>query len=185
MSFEVYLVTSPSGRRYVGLTSIGAAERWRAHVRDARHGATKSILHSAIRKYGARAFSHTLLERMSTEAGAKRAEILWIRELGTQAPGGYNVTAGGEGILGYRFTAESKARRSAARKGVPRPELVGRKASVETRAKMRAAKLGVPRAPGIAEKTATSQRGRKHTEKARAKMRAGQQARWARARSRS
>jgi hypothetical protein len=120
---------------------------------------------------------------MSTEAGAKHAEKLWIRELGTFGSSGYNATTGGEGVTGYEFSAESRARMSAKRLGRPRPDLVGKRASEETRAKMRAAKLGVPRAPGIAEKTAASQRGRKHTEEARAKMRAGQQARYARERA--
>ncbi len=104
---EVYCHTSPSGKKYVGLSSNGADRRWREHVKLAKGGSPQRF-HRAIRKYGAANFTHEVLERMTTEAGAKRAEQLWIRELGTFGSG-YNATAGGDGVPGLKHRPESIA----------------------------------------------------------------------------
>lgn len=125
------------------------ARRWAAHVDRAKHG-SRLPLHNAIRKYGAGAFTSRLLERMSTPDGARRAERLWIAELGAFGPRGYNATAGGEGVLGYKQDPAVMARVHAAAKT---PEAVakmaatmrGRRHTTETIAKMSATKRG--RAP--------------------------------------
>jgi group I intron endonuclease len=140
MVVEVYCVTSPSGKRYVGQTARGFAQRWAEHKMAARSG-NPAPLYRALRKYGAEKFSTALLERMSTEAGAKRAERLWVRELGTFGPRGYNSTAGGEGTLGHRHTPETRAKITAAQIGRP-SGMLGKKASAETRAKQAAANTG-------------------------------------------
>lgn len=164
---EVYLLESPSGRQYVGLTSAGFKTRWRSHTHSARHGSPYA-LHRAIRKYGAAAFTHRILERMSTEAGARQAERLWIAELGTQT-NGYNETAGGDGVLSP--SAEARARMGN-RKGCS-PEtrakiaatLTGRKLGPQTpehRARIAAANTGnVPTAETRA-KISAANTGRKH-----------------------
>jgi group I intron endonuclease len=97
---DVYLHRAPNGKGYVGISARGMHERWRGHLRSAGKG-SRLLFHAAIRKYGADAFTHELLERMSTEAGAKRAEQLWIAALSTFAPSGYNLTLGGEGPSGF------------------------------------------------------------------------------------
>ena len=157
--FEVYCATSPSGKRYVGVTARGEKLRWSEHAQAARSGSPLP-LHRAIRKYGARAFQRTLLERMSTEAGAHHAERLWIAELGTYGRGGYNSTAGGEGTLGRVLSAESRARISVAHTGRVRSAearanmSAGRKGLVptlETKAKMSAAQTARRRAPVSAD----------------------------------
>jgi group I intron endonuclease len=148
--FEVYVFTSPSGKRYVGFTGRPRA-RWLQHVAAARSG-SQLPFHRAIRQYGAGAMRRELLERMSTEAGAKRAEQLWIRELGTLAPHGYNLTLGGEGTLGFR----------------PGPEV---------RAKMSASHLGRPIDPATVSKSAASRRGAKRSAETRAKLSAARRAR--------
>lgn len=135
--FEVYCITSPSGKRYVGFTSIGSDRRWSAHVKDAKSGSV-CPLHHAIRKYGPEAFTRSLLERMTTEAGAKRAEQLWIKELGTFG-GGYNATLGGEGTFGCAKSPETRAKIGAAG--------IGRKHSPDARARIAAAQRGKKRSP--------------------------------------
>lgn len=160
--FEVYCLTSPSGKRYVGFTSQGAERRWRAHVRDAKRGRDYPLYH-AIRKYGPDAFSLSLLERMTTDAGAKRAEQLWIKELGTFGPGGYNATLGGEGMLGAIRSPETRAKIGNANRG--------KITSPETRAKMSAAALRLPpRSPETAAKIGAANRGKKRSPETRAKM---------------
>jgi group I intron endonuclease len=117
MRFEVYKHTAPNGKAYVGVTRIGVARRWGEHVAASRNGTVP--VHAAIRKYGADAFSHETLEVMTTEAGAKRAEQLWIAELGTFGATGYNATRGGEGRQGVRgpLSSEHRAALSRVRKG--------------------------------------------------------------------
>ena len=39
-----------------------------------------------------------------------KAETLWIKNLRTLAPGGYNLTTGGEGASGLRHTEETRAK---------------------------------------------------------------------------
>ncbi len=118
MPFVVYMHTSPSGKRYVGVTSQRGNSRWFKHVSDANRG-SNTAFHRAIRKYGAKSFATEVLERMHTEAGAKHAERLWIAELGTVTPVGYNISHGGDGWSGPRapFTDEHKAKLSLAHKG--------------------------------------------------------------------
>ncbi len=154
--FTVYCHTSPSGKRYVGFTSRGADLRWRAHVSDARKG-SQFAFHRAIRKYGAENFTHEVLEAMTTEAGAKHAERLWIRELDSYASG-YNATFGGDGVLGSVRSSEQRARLSAAKRGST-PWNKGRKCTPEECAK-----------------NAASHRGQKHSDATKNKMSAAHRA---------
>lgn len=152
--FDVYCHTSPSGKRYVGFSSQGIDARWRDHVKVARaapKGKTHA-LHHAIRKYGADAFTHEVLERTTTEAGAQHAEQLWIAQLGTFGAGGYNLTIGGEGSAGRVVSSEVRAKLSASVRGFTH--------TPEAREKISAAQRGRP----------SGMRGRKHTEESREKI---------------
>lgn len=173
---DVYCHTAPNGHRYVGLSSRGIDVRWREHVKAAR-GGSAHVFHRAIRKYGTGAFAHELLERMTTEAGAKRAEQLWIARLGSQTPDGYNVSSGGESSAGavrspetrallavkcsgWRHTPEARAKIAEAGRG--RVTTRGRRLSFEHRAKIAAAGLGRAATRGMS--------GRLHTDETKQKM---------------
>ncbi len=192
MTYDVYLLESPSGGRYVGLTKAGVKARWRSHTHAARHGSPYA-LHRAIRKYGAKAFSLTVIERLTTAAGAARAEQLWIRELDTQACG-YNETAGGDGVAEPSFeararmgnrtprTAETRARISTALRGRTRgPQTAEHRAKIAaahkgktlsdvTRAKVRAANVGKVQSADTRAKRAAALRGHAVSEETRAKI---------------
>lgn len=176
---DVYCHTAPNGHRYVGLSARGIEVRWREHVRAANRGSAH-VFHRAIRKYGSGAFAHELLERMTTEAGAKRAEQLWIERLGSQTPDGYNVSSGGESSAGaartpetrallavkcrgWRHTPEARAKIADAQRGKP-SGMRGRKHSAETRAKISASLAGNAPTLGMS--------GRRHSPETREKMRA-------------
>lgn len=192
MTYEVYLLESPSGGRYVGLTWAGVKARWRGHTHAARNGSPHAI-HRAIRKYGPQAFSVTVLDRLSTAAGAARAEQLWIRELDTRARG-YNETKGGDGVaepsagararMGNRTvrTAETRARMAAARTGHPlgpqtkehrakiAAALTGRLRSDGTKAKIAAANAGRVQSADTREKRAAALRGHHVSAETRARI---------------
>jgi group I intron endonuclease len=177
--FEVYCLTSPSGKQYVGFTSRGVDKRWAAHVQDAKRRNAKDAkngpLQIAIRKYGPESFTRSLLERMTTEAGAKRAEQLWIKELGTFGRGGYNATLGGEGALGWAPSEETCAKISKAHSG--------KVLSLEHRAKISKGGLGKKRSPETCARMAEAARrrtsNRAHSPETRAKISQANIARWA------
>jgi hypothetical protein len=86
-----------SGRRYVGLTRSTMMKRWAYHVYDARKaGGRRSHFHHAIRKHGASAFSHEVLETCSDLQVANLAEECWIDLFDTRNPEkGFNLMRGG------------------------------------------------------------------------------------------
>lgn len=97
---EIYLITSPSGKRYVGQANTvcykgkprGANKRWREHVAQGK----SFLLSAAIKKYGADAFVRELL-LTCPEKDADKMEDLAIVMYNTLTPGGYNLRRGGRG----------------------------------------------------------------------------------------
>lgn len=162
MTVDVYFHRSPSGRGYVGISSSGWRARWRSHVFDARHG-SHTPLHRAIRKYGPGAFSTVVLQRCTTRGEAEAAEIAWIDALRTKAPRGYNATDGGEGVSGLIDSVRERIRSAA----------VGRAFSDETRARMSAAQRGVARSMSSEHKRriSSAHKGKRLTAEARDKLR--------------
>ena len=84
-----------TGKSYVGL-SIDIFKRWKEHSNFWQAKAKWSVIKQALHKHGLENFTFTILEECSKEELNDR-EIHWIKELDTQAPNGYNMTAGGGG----------------------------------------------------------------------------------------
>jgi group I intron endonuclease len=107
-----------NGKLYVGLTTVSVAVRWASHMYDARSG-SKLPFHRAIRKYGPKAF---VIEQIAALLPGKPYEELAqlereiIAQENCQVPHGYNVTAGGEGYVGYQAGPEARAKLSEATK---------------------------------------------------------------------
>lgn len=87
----VYVIRSPTERRYIGITSTGMRERWRHHVRVART-ATNRPLPNSIRKYGAESFVVSILRSGLSKQQAQRLERWLILLTKPQM----NCTSGGE-----------------------------------------------------------------------------------------
>ena len=156
-----YQVTNVvSGKVYIGLTTMALAERWRRHVGHALAGRGYA-LHDAIRKYGVENFTIEELAHSLTRDRDDLAELerLLIAQADSIAPGGYNLTAGGDGVGG----CESTNRKISA-------SLTGKKLSDEHRASMKAAAVGRVTGPPTEEtkaKISASQKGKpgkKHSE---------------------
>lgn len=99
--FEIYKLTSPSGKYYIGLTSLGTKERWRTHVVRANITADRRHpLYDSIRKYGAENFTVDTLEVGLTRLEAAEREMFHINLI----PDGLrlNISDGGEtdGVFG-------------------------------------------------------------------------------------
>jgi len=172
MTIGVYLIEHvATGRRYVG-KSVDVQKRLGRHFSSSTFSHSSSLVHKAIAKYGRSAFRVVVLEDCSSEEEATAREILWIRELNTKAPSGFNLTDGGEGSSGHAPTPEARARMAASR--------VGRKHSEETKRKMSEALRGNQRACGrvlsndervrLGAFARAANQGRVHTPGARARM---------------
>jgi group I intron endonuclease len=168
----VYVLHFPNGKRYVGISkNVTRRLKW--------HGERQSLVGNAIRKHG-RPEVQVLIECSTVDA--KEIERRLISLWQTQAPRGYNITAGGDGLLSP--TAATRAKMSASHKG--QDHWAGRKHRPETRAKMSAARKpqsvetigkaadGVRRSwtdPEIRAKRIAGMTGRRHSPETLARLR--------------
>jgi len=178
--FAVYTIrNAANGKRYVGKTAKGVAQRLERHKCTARAGG-QYYFQRAIRKYGPENFdvagylglgenflAGKTPEEINTALSA--LEIGLIARLGTTNPAnGYNSTEGGEGGIP---TEETRAKMSMSARGKKHKPF-----SPETRAKMSMSARGkkhtfgyVP-TPETRAKLSAAARGRKHTPEWRDKM---------------
>ena len=134
-----------TGDSYVGKTIFPFEHRqahWRYYLRG--HGSARQLIVKAICDYGVSAFSVFCLESCVPEPLLGERERFFILQFGTKFPNGYNRTGGGAGLSGYKQSAASNAKRSAAMMGDRNPAKssvsraknaeahVGRKRSVES-----------------------------------------------------
>lgn len=99
----VYKHTSPSGKVYIGITCRKVYKRWGA----GSGYKTQILFYRAILKYGWENIKHEILFSNLTKNEADSIEISLIKyykKLGIS----YNITNGGEGITGYKFSEESR-----------------------------------------------------------------------------
>jgi group I intron endonuclease len=150
-AYVVYAHTNvKNGKPYIGWAVIAEGQtphdammrRWTEHCENARHGCN-FLISSAIRKHGADVFSHAVLDTLVTLKGAKHAETLWIAQRKTYAfdhdGHGYNMTRGGDGVLGmrgYHHTAVAKECIGAGNCGLVRTPEMKLVTSVTTKAAM-------------------------------------------------
>jgi hypothetical protein len=95
----VYLiVNTANGKKYVGCTKGTPERRWGRHCTEAQRGSRYAI-HAAIRKYGPRSFTLSVLETVNgAHLDLMAAEVRQISAHGSVVPHGYNLTLGGGGV---------------------------------------------------------------------------------------
>lgn len=107
----MYKITNlVNGKIYVGKTS-DVNKRWAKHLKIAQTQEKKAYhyLHKSINKYGADKFTVEILENELIETEALDREKFWIKELNCKDPNiGMNLTAGGEGTTGLKWSEESR-----------------------------------------------------------------------------
>lgn len=109
--YTVYMHTSPSGKRYIGITSTSVEERWRNG-----DGYKTQIFYRAIKKYGFENFQHDILFENLTKEEAEQKEIELIKKYNTtNKKYGYNVANGGNCV--GTVSEETKRKISESNKG--------------------------------------------------------------------
>lgn len=123
----VYLATNNiNGKIYVGITTRDLKTRVSEHKYDSLHrdGKTRTYFHTAMKKYGFDNFTFEILEKIydDTPTGLisklRSLEQYYIALLrSSNKSTGYNLTDGGEGVFGYKFSEQQRQEMSKARKG--------------------------------------------------------------------
>ncbi len=94
---------------YIGKTTEDPKKYWKYHKMYCRNGYDK-VLYSAMRKYGVDKFQFNIIEFIECfnikELNNKlfKLERKYIKKFNTMVPNGYNVTAGGQGLAGMKFS---------------------------------------------------------------------------------
>jgi len=187
-----------NGKQYIGQTLGSLQTRWQTHCYNASGSRQRSMypLYHAIRKYGAEAFSISLLAEAATQEELNRKEIEFIEAYQTTNPlFGYNQHPGGNRPpvstpesrvkaaaknRGQKRTTETRYKMSLAARG--QQHFLGRAHSEETKAKISQKqkencaerggyRLGQKSSAEHVQKIAAALTGRKHSEESKQKMR--------------
>tara|TARA_B100000530_G_scaffold94859_1_gene58470 strand:+ start:426 stop:1073 length:648 start_codon:yes stop_codon:yes gene_type:complete len=94
----VYMLTSPSKKRYIGITSRKCVEyRWQEHFKASQKAEGGCpMIKRAIQKYGFDKIEKEILLEIDNEF-LNEYEQKFIKQYNTLAPNGYNCTSGGDG----------------------------------------------------------------------------------------
>lgn len=92
---QLYSITAPDGRAYIGCTHRDLSVRWRGHLDTARsHRAVpRDSVHAAIRRLGPEGFSIEAIATAFDAVSARRLEERLIAQWDTLSPNGFNRTA--------------------------------------------------------------------------------------------
>ncbi len=193
----IYKVTCLENNKvYIGKTIRTLNLRKQQHLNDAKHNKYCSLLHRAINMYGIDNFCWEVLDTVMFSDLLLDLEKFYIAKYNCMFPNGYNLTAGGEGTIGYIHSMETKKRMSNARIGKQHTMEhnikiglagIGRNHSEETKKKISEANKGIPKSyehkiklsmanmgkhlsAETIEKLRIASTGKKHSEKTKKKL---------------
>lgn len=162
---RIYCITHKETERvYIGQTVSSVAQRWASH----KSQSACVLLHRAIVKYGADAFSVEQIDRADSKSELDELEAFYISAFGsTNRSNGFNLRGGGS--FG-KHSDESKAKMSVAvRKAYENPEF---------RAKLSAVRTGKKRTKEYCDLASQRMIGTKLTEFAKQKIAHATKAAW-------
>lgn len=127
----IYKINFPNDKVYIGKTTKSIKKRISSHLSSSNN--PKFPVHRAMKKYKG-LFTVEIIASAESEKGLNKLECMMIDFYESFGKKGYNLTIGGEGTSGIKWTQESKDKLSNSRKGI--------KYSKETIQKMSDAKKG-------------------------------------------
>jgi group I intron endonuclease len=131
----VYKITNKiNGMLYIGITTKSVEARWKRHLAWSNWSKPYS-LHHAIKDFGVNNFLIDTIATASSLKELKDLEKKFIQQYDSLKPNGYNMTRGGQGVSGYKFTDE--VRKVMSDKAKCRPSI-----SPETRLKLSLSRIG-------------------------------------------
>lgn len=154
-----------NGKKYIGKDTHPG----RRHRDHKRANGDNPHFHNAIKKYGMGMFEHTIIGITTDIERLNSLEIDAIEKHGSYEKG-YNLTKGGEGVVGFKHSPRSKEHRenlSKACKGYKRGSQ-----SDGHRKKLSKAKKGKPRTEETKRKISEAKKGRRMSEETKRKIRA-------------
>lgn len=122
MTFIAYRITnSATGAAYIGITRRSLKARWAGHLHSSKTSQTP--LYRAMRKYGLDVFAVEHIASATDYDSLRALEVALIEQERTHiSVGGYNVTLGGDGTLGWVPSQETRdAIRAASRRQMAEP----------------------------------------------------------------
>jgi len=133
MRVDIYIITLPNGKQYVGQARVindkkgsGFQRRWKDHVRYSNAQTPEGLFHRALKKYGACNCSTGVLVTVDSEL-ANEYEDMFIDLYDTLSPNGYNLVKGNGN--GHRILSQSTRDKLS-------QSLKGHHVTVETRQKI-------------------------------------------------
>jgi group I intron endonuclease len=121
--YLVYKITNKTnGKAYIGQTQQTFTLRRYNHIQRARDGVNRP-LYNAMRRDGVKNFSWEILYECSDKKEMDKKERYYIRKFHSVIPGGYNLTAGGEGAKHHLTTIEKMKQRFITNNPAKRPEV--------------------------------------------------------------
>lgn len=117
--WHIYKIENPDGRVYIGRT-INIEQRRKSHfpIRNKKINTRNKELLASVVKFGAEAHSFSILEEFESDVNyADGKEMFWIRSFMCNRNkwpkmNGFNLTDGGIGIKGMKFSETSKQKMS-------------------------------------------------------------------------
>ena len=149
----IYILTSPSGKSYIGQTIRPIQERFGEHRSQVSNCV---VISRAIQKYGWDTFEKDWYE--CPDDDLNKHEELIIEVLGTLSPGGYNLKEGGSN---GRHSEETIQRMREAQRGEKNHNF-GIPKSEECKQRLRDANLGKKASEGTKRKMSEAQLGEKN-----------------------
>lgn len=183
------------GKCYVGKTHGRFLTRKAWHLATARRG-DGFYFHNAIASHGRSRFVWSIVYRSNDDEKLSEAEMALIAFYDTRRPNGYNLTMGGDGVIGRdaecieriasfhrgrKRSADTKRRISEACMGMKRR--LGARLSDETKAKISVSRKGKMHSKESKEKIGSAHKGVPKSPEQRAKMSAARKAWWERKRA--
>lgn len=147
----IYMATNRvNGKEYVGRTARGLKKRKQEHICCALKNEDNVYFHHAIKKYGPDNFCWEVLNECTNSDDLNILEIYYISLYNT-SENGYNLTSGGNGVVGHKCSDETKQKIGNANRGRKPSEdtrkrmsesSTGKKHSTETRKRMSETRQG-------------------------------------------
>lgn len=108
--YLIYMHTSPSGKRYIGITKQKLENRW---GKNGERYKKCTLFWKAIQKYGWDKISHEIIDTAISleEANKKEREYISLYK-SNDNDYGYNCTRGGDGVSGWKPSVEQRFKNS-------------------------------------------------------------------------